>query len=47
MHAERHSDIQMFRPEYNSGFSLVFWESAEPDNRGVAKWRQLAQDDVQ
>ena len=40
------TDIQMFRRECNSGSSLMLCESAEPDNRGIANWRQLAQNDV-
>jgi len=41
------TDIQTFRREYNDGLSSAICESAEPDNRGVANWHQLAQDGIQ
>jgi hypothetical protein len=41
------TDIRTFRRERNSGLSLVFCESAEPDNKGIANRRQLVQDGVQ
>jgi len=41
------TDIQTFRRECNSVLSFVFCESAEPDNKGIANWRQLVQDGVQ